>query len=141
MPEHANHHYVPQFYFKLFNGGGRQICALLMKDGRIVTHAPIKSQSSRHMFYATVVIETAFSQLEALHSAAIRALIEAADTNDPTKWSFDHLPWLVQAIAFQRARTVLEVEKEAPAMQGMLLHMFSEWVRRTMSPSEADEIL
>jgi len=141
VAEHANHHYVPEYHFKFFNGGGRQICALLKKDGKVVTNAPIKSQSSRHMFYGTVEIEKAFSGLEGLHAGALRALIEAAETGDLTKWSHEHFLWLLQGIAFQRARTMLEVEKIAPAMQAMFLHMFKEHVKRTMPPAQADEIL
>lgn len=141
MAAHANHHYVPQYYFKLFNGGHRQICALLKKNGQVVTNAPIKRQSSRHMFYGTVEIEKNFSQVEGLHAIALRALVEVATTGDFSKWSEEQIPWLVHAVAFQRARTILEVEKVAPAMEAMLLHMFSEEVRQTMTPDKASEIL
>src|SRR5262249_46702580 len=109
VAEQTNHHYVPQFYFKLFNEGHRQICVLLKKNGQVVTNAPIKGQSSRHMFYGTVEIEKGFSQLEGLHAGALRALIEVATTGDRSKWSNEQFPWLLQAIAFQRARTMLEV--------------------------------
>src|SRR6202041_3012827 len=85
--------------------------------------------------------EKGFSQLEGLHSAALRAMIAVATTSDLSKWSFEHMPWLLQAIAFQRARTMLEVEKEAPAMQALMLHMFAEWVRKTMTAEKAAEII
>jgi hypothetical protein len=141
MAENANQHYVPQFYFKLFNGGARQICVLLTKDGRIALSAPIKGQCARSKFYGTVKIEKELSELESLHAAALRALVETATTDDLTKWSHDHFPWLLQAIAVQRSRTMLEVEKVTPAMQGMFLHMFKEYVKRTRPSEEADEIV
>ena len=50
MAANASHHYVPQFYFKLFNGGERLISVLLTKDGRIIPRASIKGQCTRHKF-------------------------------------------------------------------------------------------
>ena len=54
MAENANQHYVPQFYFKLFNSGKRQISVLLTKDGRIVLYAPIKGQCAQWPFTGVV---------------------------------------------------------------------------------------
>jgi hypothetical protein len=141
MAENVSHHYVPQFYFKLFAGGGRQICVLLLKEGRIVPHAPIKGQCAHNMFYGTVEIEREFSKLEGLHATTLRALVEAAATGDPTKWSRDLYPLLLQAVAFQRARTMLEVEKVSPAMTAMHLRLFKEYVRATRPAAQADEII
>jgi len=141
MAENISHHYVPQFYFKLFTGGSRQICILLLEEGRIVPSAPIKGQCARNWFYGTVEIEREFSKLEGLHAAALRALVEAATTDDWPKWSQDHYPWLLQALVFQRARTMLEVEKVAPAMMAMHLRMFKEYIQATRPTDEANEII
>lgn len=141
MPENANQHYVPQFYFRQFNGGTERICVLLLKNGRIVPTAPIKGQCARHMFYGTPEIEKQFSHLEGQHAAAFRALIMAATTGDVARFSNDHLPALLQAILFQRARTMLEVEKISPAMESMLLHVFKGYVRETQPPERLDEFL
>ena len=141
MAANASHHYVPQFYFKLFNGGERLISVLLTKDGRIIPRASIKGQCARHKFYGTAEIEKDFSKLENLHSAALHSLVAVATTSDLTKWSQEHYPWLLQAIAFQRARTMLEVEKEFPAMSSMLLYLFKEYSERTQPPEKANEIV
>src|SRR6185312_1508132 len=128
MAENANQHYVPKFYFKLFNGGEPRINALLTKDGRIVRSAPIKGQCARNMFYGSVEIEKEFSRLEGSHASALRALVEVGTTGDTTKFSKEQIPSLLQAIAFQRARTMLELEKNAPAMESFLLHAFTEFL-------------
>jgi hypothetical protein len=141
MAENANQHYVPQYYFKLFNGGKRQICLLFTKDGRVVPHAPIKGQCARHKFYGNVEIERQLSQLEGMHAATLRAMVETATTGDRTKWSQDQVIWLLQAVTFQRARTMLEVEKESPAHESMLLYMFKDYLKGKNRPEGAEECL
>lgn len=141
MAGHINQHYVPQYYFKLFTGGRSHVCAMFTVDGRLVPAAPIRGQCARDLFYGSVEVEKAFSQLEGQHAEALRALIDVAATDDPAKFSEDHFGWLLQAVAFQRSRTLLEVEKEGPAEKAMFLHAFFEHVRRTKPPEEADMLL
>lgn len=141
MPENANQHYVPIHYFRLFNGGKRQICVLLTKDGRFVPSAPIKGQCARHMFYGSAEIDRMFSKLEGEHASALRALVEMATTSDLTRFSVKDWVHVLQAIVFQRARTMLEVEKEVPAWISMQLHLFKEYVRHTRPAEEADEMI
>lgn len=141
MPENANHHYLPQYYFRQFNGGRRSICALLFKDGRVIPKAPIKGQCARHLFYGTPEIERQFGQLEGQHAAVYRALIEAATTGDTSSLSNEHFFLLLQAVAFQRARTLVEVEKTSPSMEAMFLHLFREYVIATKPPEQWAEFL
>jgi hypothetical protein len=141
MAGHINQHYVPQFYFKLFTSGRNHVCTLFTDDGRFVPAAQIKGQCARDLFYGSVEIEKAFSQLEGQHAEALRALIDVAATGDATKFSEEHFGWLLQAVVFQRSRTLLEVEKESPAHKAMFLHAFFEFVRRTKPPEEAEMLL
>jgi hypothetical protein len=141
MAENANQHYVPQYYFKLFNGGKRQICLLFTKDGRVVPYAPIKGQCARHKFYGNAEIERQLSQLEGMHAATLRAMVETATTGDPMKWSQDQVMGLLQAVVFQRARTMLEVEKESPAHESMFLHLFKAHLKGKNRPEGAEECL
>jgi hypothetical protein len=140
MPENANQHYVPQFYFKLFNGGKRHICVLLTKEGRIIPAAPVKGQCARHTFYGSVEIEKMFSHLEGRHAPTLRALVEMATTSDLTSFSDDNWPWVLNAVVIQHARTLLEVEKEMPAMIAMQLHMFKEHLRQ-LPDEDGKEVL
>src|ERR1700722_14698978 len=101
MAGNINQHYVPQFYFKLFTGGGSHICALFTNEGRVIPAAQIKGQCARDLFYGSVEIEKAFSQLEGQHAEALRSLINLATTDDQTKFTWHNFLMLLQAIVFQ----------------------------------------
>ena len=129
MAENSNHHYVPQYYFRQFTAGEAHICAFLKKNGKVITHAPIKGQCSRKMFYGSAEIEINISQLEGKHSESLRHLIATAETSDLTKWSDNHYFWLLQAVVFQHARTLLQVEKTSPANCKLVTHIFKEHLK------------
>ncbi|MDB5389035.1 MAG: hypothetical protein JWM11_4681 [Planctomycetaceae bacterium] len=141
MAENANQHFVPQFYFRLFNGGKQQTSLLLTDSGKIIPCAPIKGQCARHMFYGSVEIERAFSQIETIQCTALRALIEAAEANDTRKLSAEQIPLLLQAVTFQRSRTLLEVEKHSDASCAMVLKMFREHLKHEYPPEEGGEMV
>lgn len=134
-----NHHFVPQYYFRLFTGSDRHVCAYLKRHGRVVPYAPIKGQCARRTFYGKAEIEKGFSLLEGHHASALRAIVRAAGSDDVKEITNEHFAWLLQAIVFQRARTMLEVEKEWPACEAMILKLFKEHLRHTLPPEKIDE--
>lgn len=105
----------------------------------MIPHAAIKGQCARHKFYGSAEIENLFSRLEGLHASCLQALVRAGNSGDINEFSFDHFPWLMQAIVFQRARTMLEVEKTFPAVEAMILKMFKEHLLHTLPPERIDE--
>lgn len=136
MAGHHRHHFVPQFYFRLFADGKKHICVYLPDKDQIVFQAPIKGQCAKNEFYGSIDIEKQFSQLEYSHATVLQSLVKAA-CNERIKAIFrEDFFCLLQAIMFQRARTVLEIEKQLPALEAMALKMFSDYVRNKMSSSD-----
>ena len=136
-----NHHFVPQYYFRLFTGGAKHVCAYLTQHDRIVPRAPIRGQCARHKFYGNQAIESTFSHLEGEHASCLRVLIQASTTGDASAFSDADFVRLIQAIAFQRWRTELEAEKEFPAYESWLLAGFTEHLREEMPPDQFAEYL
>ena len=102
MAERKNHHYVPQFYFRLFSKDGKSICTLLRKAGRVIPGAPIKGQASKPWFYGNAEAEGALAEIEGHCSAAIRRLATLAN---PSSLDEGHIEWLLAHLALQRSRT------------------------------------
>ena len=129
MSERANQHFVPQFYFKQFSRGERCIHMLLTAKDRIVLNASVKRQCSRNRFYGPVELESLFSRLDGRHSTCLRRLIEFAWSPSPVQLAPQHIAGIWECILFQRARTLLEVEKHTPATESFLLEMFKEHIK------------
>jgi hypothetical protein len=141
MAEHDEHHFVPQHYFRLFNGGRDYICVWLPHRRTLVRRASVSGQCKRHKLYGSAEIDKAFSQLEGRHAAALKTLVHAAATSNPDALTWDDYSWLLHAIQFQRARTLMEVEKHAPALEAMQLELFKAHLIGTLPSEEAREML
>lgn len=128
MTEYANQHFVPQFYFKNFSNGSRQISLLLNECGRVINNAPIKGQCSKKNFYGSQEIESQFSSLEANYSKAICAALQIAWDGSSPFFSDQELSWLFEAILFQRARTAHQIAKTSPANMALFLRCFRDYL-------------
>ena len=140
MTDRTNQHFVPQFYFRHFSSDRRTIGALLTRDGRTIPHAPIRGQCARRNFYGSKGLESLFSKLEAGHCAAIRAALDIAHDVSSPDFTPEELSNLFEAIAFQRGRTALEIEKSAPAKAKWRLELFKHHLRHS-DVENADEII
>ncbi len=141
MANYDNHHFVPQYYFKLFSSGKPYICTYLTQHNKTIPYAPIKNQCAKHKFYGTTEIESNISKLEALHATTLKALIKAALSDNPSPFTIEQFSWLIQAVAFQRVRTESEVEKLSSAMEEMCLYMFKEHLRQPPISEESKKHL
>jgi len=94
MAERANQHYVPQFYFRQFTFGERNIHALLTKTGRLIFNASIKGQCAGHNFYGSKDLESLYSKLEARHRAAFAHLMEIAWSESPPNLTPENVAFL-----------------------------------------------
>ena len=145
MTEYSNQHFVPQFYFKLFTWGDRRIHALLKKENRIIINASIKGQCARHKFYYNREIESLLSKLEIRHNIAIRKMLELAWSESSAPLSIPEIAsdisviW--EAVLFQRARTYLQIKKESPAMESMLLEAFKNYIEYAPKVEDREKIL
>ena len=143
MSEYLNQHYVPQFYFKLFSRGHKFIHVLLKKRDRVILNASIKKQCAQNHFYGNKKIEEKFSILEQRHSKSIRKFLEIArtGTSGDFKEVAKDLSIIWEAVAFQRARTKLQVKKESPAMQTMVLEYFIKYLETREDAKENKELI
>lgn len=102
MADNKNQHFIPQYYFRLFNEGGDNISLLLRRDGRAISSAPIRGQSSKNYFYGDKEVER---QVTAIESQFISPLRRIKTMEDLRGLSREDHELLVQAIMFQRTRT------------------------------------
>jgi hypothetical protein len=102
MPDNKNHHYVPQFYFRLFSTDGRSICALTKKTGKRIETASIGDQASKDWYYGNNVIEKQLGTAEGLCSPVLASLCRTESPALLTELETGRLHfWL----AMQRSRT------------------------------------
>ncbi len=126
MGAHSNQHYVPQFYIKQFSTDKKRICLLRIKDGKIITGASILGQCKKRNIYGSEELEKSFALIEGKHSKAIRTILQVAWNESAPLWSEQDYMCFLQSLLFQRARTVHQAEKVAPALENTLLQLFKE---------------
>jgi hypothetical protein len=122
------HHYVPKWFFRLFNDGGDAIYRL-PKDSGSAIRAPvgIKGQCFEWMLYGSKEVEASLCQLDAKHDMALRSLATAA--GDP---SCMEVPPQTQAAI---AECALLMRLRHPARSAMHLDAFAA-MERIASQSE-----
>ncbi len=141
MPQQKNQHWVPKHHFRSFTQGRDAIHLLLRSSGQQIFNASIRHQCARNNFYGTVELENLFSKIEGKHAAAIRRakLIAWSPDQPPLTDEEDHS--LLHAVLFQRARTSLEIEKIAPAIEDFSLAEFRHHLAHAPDIEHRDEIL
>lgn len=103
MADNKNQHFVPQYYFRFFNGGGDFISLLLRRNGRAINNAPIRGQSSKNYFYGDAEAEKQITDVETHFILPLRRIKAMEDLSGLSRK--DH-ELLVQGVMFQRARTM-----------------------------------
>jgi hypothetical protein len=103
MSDRKNHHFVPQFYFRRFSADGKSVCVITKATGKLIAHAPIKSQASKNNFYGSPEIENVLGEIEGECSATLRAL---TSLSDPSALDDEDVSRLLLYIALQRSRTM-----------------------------------
>lgn len=123
MAANKNQHFVPQYYFRNFNGGKSCISLMLSRDGRIVRVASISDQCSKSNLYGSTELEDALRIIEERHCAAMRESIGFAW--GPTfQWSLNTRVELLRAIMLQKSRTPQSVERFNGAQMQLDLELF-----------------
>ena len=135
-----NQHWVPQYYFRLFSGGTSHIQLLLKSRGRIVLNAPIKGQCARRAFYGPQEFETVLSRLESTDAAVMRRAIAHAWNPSATVGEEDH-GLLCRACAIQRARTLLEANKDVTLLDSVALYGFRHHIDSNPGIEHREEML
>lgn len=141
MASKLNHHFVPKYLFRLFSGGEDYIHLVLKASSKVVFHASIRHQCSRHKFYGTDKIEDFLAKLDGRHAAAYRAVIRECWGDVPTGFTDDEFYWLFEALMLQRARTPRAAENLADDSEKFALYSFREYVKASPDDGMRDRIL
>jgi hypothetical protein len=141
MSENLSHHYIPQFYFRMFSEGKNCICCFIPKTYQSIPQASIKGQCASHKLYGSKEIEAEFCKLEDQHAKCLRSIMRACINKDASQLTRGDFANLMSAIVFQRARTMLEVEKVSPAMDELALKMFAGHLKHTLPSEEKSKLL
>ncbi len=137
MPS-RNHHYVPQYFFRRFSADRRSIEALLMKDGRHISQASIKGQSSRGRFYGDSEIEEAFAVGDAWHAG----LLDRVYASSPEHPLDDDMEvGLHTFVSFQHERTLAKRSRMSSANSQLMREMMRVDLLNDPSIPHRDEIL
>ena len=110
MPQHKNHHYVPQMYMRLFTRpGDNRISVYVISSAKFISSAPIRGQACSNYFYGRDSrVERAFGYME---GHASRIFAEAINHGRlPVPASQDH-EWLIFYLGMQHTRTVGAAEQ------------------------------
>jgi Protein of unknown function (DUF4238) len=117
MAKASNQHWIPQFYFRMFSGGTPKINLLIKDESRVILNAPIKGQSARRGFYGSEATEKGIAAIESQHAIVLKQCIQFARVGSLAGLSTVDHRRLCDAALFQRSRTQLELNKQAPAME------------------------
>ncbi len=119
----ASHHYVPQFYFRLFSEDSKRICFLDKSNSKIMCGVKIDSQCAEDNFYGSEDIEQWISKLENQARQILVELIEVAKSDALLELTTRAHMQLLQFILFQRARTLGSYNNRKEAMGKTILHL------------------
>jgi len=124
MSETINQHFVPQYYFRFFNGGSGRINLVRLSDCSVIPFAPIKGQCARRKLYGFDDVEQGLSKLEGQHAHALKALRNGAwDISAPPPTE-EQWCQVLQALCIQRERTPRAGELHAMGAERLALHAF-----------------
>jgi hypothetical protein len=141
MGEKLNHHFVPQYLFRLFSGGERRIHLVIKKPHqKLIFDASIKGQCARHKFYGTDEVEDFLANLDGRHAAAYRAVLREVWGNSPTGLSDDEAYCLLEAVMLQRARVPAKAENLGHGSERAALYLFREHLS-TIDHPDRDRML
>ncbi|MFM6271492.1 MAG: DUF4238 domain-containing protein, partial [Dolichospermum sp.] len=113
MSNSKNHHYVPQFYLRLFSTDKKSISLLNKKRNAIIKGAPIKGQCALENFHGWHEdVENHIARIEGESAPVIQRI--AGTGLLPPQGSDDHLR-LALFVALQMGRTQ-SIAKENDAM-------------------------
>ena len=103
MADKENQHFVPQYYFRFFSKDQKSVSLLRKANGTVVKTAPIKGQASKSYFYGDAEVERQITEIE---SSFIASLKKIRNGKDFSLLSEEEALSILQAITFQRSRTL-----------------------------------
>lgn len=109
MPEHKSHHYVPQFFMRLFSTDARRIGVFVINRRKFIRNAPIRGQACRDYFYGrNPNTERAFGSIEQQAAAIIADAIRSHRLPAPGSEAHEQLIFF---LGIQHSRTLRAAEQ------------------------------
>jgi hypothetical protein len=112
MPDNKRHHYVPQFYLRLFANQPKRkgISLYNLRSNKHVRNAPIDRQAYRNYFYSKVSLyEKSLADLEGVAAPLFQKIV--AQDYVPTPREPDHNT-LITFVLFLYRRTVAAADEQ-----------------------------
>ncbi|NLK67436.1 MAG: DUF4238 domain-containing protein [Campylobacteraceae bacterium] len=127
MANNKNHHYVPQFYFRLFTQDDstqkpKSINMLLKENGDIKQDVSIANQASKNNFYMNKDVEKIFSDVEGKHKIILSTL-NKIDSIKAYNKERENLNNVFQVVLFQYIRT-LDMYKKIESLLDNYIDIF-----------------
>lgn len=128
MPSKLNQHFVPQYYFRVFNGGQKFIHLITKRKRKVIRQASVKGQCARHKYYGNTEVEDFLAHYDGRHSTAYRAVVREAWTPTVGGLSGDELYWLYEGLLLQRARVPRAASILASGSQEFAFYAFGNYL-------------
>ena len=141
MANKANQHFVPKFFFKLFNGRERYIHLATKQDTKIVKFASIRHQCARHKYYGSKEFEDFLETYDGRHSLALNRLICDLHAPGDVPIAFDQMQSLCEFLSLQRARVPRAAEKLAAMNRQLTLGFLGDIIRTSPRTARNVQIL
>jgi Protein of unknown function (DUF4238) len=141
LSQKLNHHFVPQFHFRLFTGGKRYIHLASRNGSRSVRFASVKGQCARHKFYGNEQVEDWLNNLESRHALVYRAVTDIAWNARTATLTDEEDYYLREAILLQRNRTPRSAHLLASSIDQMMLYPYCEYLKTLPSTRERQAII
>jgi hypothetical protein len=126
MAEKATQHFVPQFYFRLFNERKRYIHLVTKTTSRIIHRASVRKQCARHKYYGSTEFEDFLSTYDSAHGRALNILAENARGSDDFDVENDVFERILEFLMLQRSRVPRAANKIAEMNRQMTLTFLRE---------------
>ena len=126
MAAKANQHFVPKFFFRLFNRRERYIHLASKRDSKIVKYASIRHQCARHKYYGSKEFEDFLEKFDGRHSIALNRLISDLQGGGDVPIAFDQMQSIFEFLSLQRARVPRAAEKIASMNRQLTLGFLAD---------------
>jgi hypothetical protein len=131
LREKLNHHFVPQFHFRLFSGGKPYIHVSSRDGSWLACFASIKGQCARHKYYGDQGLEDWLSKREHQYCKVYREVINIAWNGRTEILTQSEDEILREAIVVQRVRTPRHVRSISSGTDQMVLSAYYEYLKES----------
>lgn len=140
MAASLNHHFVPQYLFRLFNGGGKRIHLLRKQSQTVIFNASVRGQCARHKYYGDPDFEARLAVFDSRHATTIRGILREAWGSSIGGFTRIEIHWLLEAVLLQRARVPRTNNEFARNAEQATFYAFSEHLKASSSGDDAEKL-